>query len=76
MSKVVAKTRMIGGRSLRTDCRFHTRCKLHLDINGDMDACSAESMKWAIAGTEVSPEEHEAERKFVFSRWRDAQNLP
>ena len=71
--KVVAQTRMISGRSLKISCNVHgprESCKMHENINHDMHRLDAELMKWAIAGTTVTADEHGRLGVQVSDRWR------
>lgn len=69
----VAKTRCLGGDSLKTTCMVKghsSNCKLHMRTLGDLQHCDAESLKWSISGTALSADEHLAAAREVLSFWR------
>jgi hypothetical protein len=61
----LSKTRCIQGTSLRTDCKVHAKCKLHIDVRGDLFGADAASHRWGIAGCAMTRDEHMAAAKRV-----------
>lgn len=57
-NRLLGKIKCIQGSSLRADCRIHARCKLHLNISGHFAATDAAVVRWCIAGSALSAEEH------------------